>query len=274
MISSVMPVILMSICRDVMPCSVPATLKSMSPRWSSSPRMSESTANSSPSLMRPMAMPATGLLIGHAGVHQRQRGAAHRRHRGRPVRLGDLGDDADRVGELVVARHDRVHRAPGELAVADLAPAGAAHAPRLAHRERREVVVEHEALFAGALERVDELLVLAGAEGRNDKRLRLAAREQRRAVRARQHVHLRQDGAHGLQVAPVDALARLDDVVANDLALQRLERAGKQNLLAGITFGHLDPGPAPSSWRRRRAPDASASPWWRKRRADPPRRSS
>jgi hypothetical protein len=47
-----------------MPFSVPVTLKSMSPRWSSSPRMSESTANSSPSLMRPIAMPATGVLIG------------------------------------------------------------------------------------------------------------------------------------------------------------------------------------------------------------------
>ena len=32
MISGVIEVILRSICRDVMPCSVPATLKSMSPR--------------------------------------------------------------------------------------------------------------------------------------------------------------------------------------------------------------------------------------------------
>ena len=64
MISSVMPVILMSICSEVTPFSVPATLKSMSPRWSSSPRMSESTANSLPSLIRPMAMPATGAFSG------------------------------------------------------------------------------------------------------------------------------------------------------------------------------------------------------------------
>ena len=43
MISNVTPVILMSICRAVMPFSVPATLKSMSPRWSSTPAMSERT---------------------------------------------------------------------------------------------------------------------------------------------------------------------------------------------------------------------------------------
>ena len=38
------PVILMSIWSAVMPCWLPATLKSMSPAWSSSPRMSERTA--------------------------------------------------------------------------------------------------------------------------------------------------------------------------------------------------------------------------------------
>ena len=64
MISSVIPVILMSICSEVTPSAVPATLKSMSPRWSSSPRMSESTAKRSPSLMRPMAMPAVGRVSG------------------------------------------------------------------------------------------------------------------------------------------------------------------------------------------------------------------
>ena len=40
MISNVTPVILMSICRAVIPSLVPATLKSMSPRWSSTPAMS------------------------------------------------------------------------------------------------------------------------------------------------------------------------------------------------------------------------------------------
>ena len=64
MISGVMEVILMSICRAVTPCSVPATLKSMSPRWSSSPRMSVSTAKPRSSLIRPMAMPATGRASG------------------------------------------------------------------------------------------------------------------------------------------------------------------------------------------------------------------
>src|SRR5215510_5201762 len=64
MISLVMPLILMSICRAVTPRSVPATLKSMSPRWSSSPRMSVSTAKRLPSLIKPIAMPATCAFMG------------------------------------------------------------------------------------------------------------------------------------------------------------------------------------------------------------------
>ena len=82
----------------------------------------------------------------HARIHQRERGAAHRRHRGRAVRLGDLGDDADRVGEVVLVRQHRMDRAPGELAVADLAALGAAHAAGLADRIGREVVVQQERL--------------------------------------------------------------------------------------------------------------------------------
>ena len=58
------PSILMSIWIEVMPFSVPATLKSMSPRWSSEPRMSVRIATLSPSLIRPIATPAQGAFIG------------------------------------------------------------------------------------------------------------------------------------------------------------------------------------------------------------------
>ena len=65
MIASLMPWTLMSICRAVMPSRVPVTLKSMSPNESSLPRMSVRTTNvPSGSLIRPIAAPATGALIG------------------------------------------------------------------------------------------------------------------------------------------------------------------------------------------------------------------
>ncbi len=64
MISWVRPLVLMSICRAVMPSLVPATLKSMSPRLSSTPWMSVSTADLPSRMTRPIAIPATGALIG------------------------------------------------------------------------------------------------------------------------------------------------------------------------------------------------------------------
>ena len=140
------------------------------------------------------------------------------------------------VGELLGARHQRMHGAPGELAVADLAPAGRAHAARLADGERREIVVQHEALLAGTLQRVDELLVLAGAQRGHDDGLRLAAREQGRAVRARQEVHLGGDGPHRRQVAPVDAALGADDVPAHDLLLEALDDVAEQDLLVRVRF--------------------------------------
>ena len=61
--------------------------------------------------------------------------------------------------------------------MADFAAAGRAHAADFANRVGREVVVQHEVLAVLALERVDDLLVLAGAERDHDQRLGLAAGE-------------------------------------------------------------------------------------------------
>jgi hypothetical protein len=62
--SSDRPSILMSIWMEVTPSRVPATLKSMSPSASSLPRMSVSTATRSPSLISPIATPATAARMG------------------------------------------------------------------------------------------------------------------------------------------------------------------------------------------------------------------
>src|SRR6266480_1830474 len=104
--------------------------------------------------------------------------------------------------------------APGELAVAHLAPPGRAEPASLANREWGKIVVEQERLLVGSLQRIDELLVLPGAERGDRHRLGLAAREQRRPVRARQHSGLAYDRAHGAQVAAVDATAGIEDVEA------------------------------------------------------------
>ena len=172
-----------------------------------------------------MAMPAVGLLQRNARIHQRQRGAADRRHRGRAVGFGDLRHHADGVGELVLLGQHRMDGAPGELAMADFAAAGRAHAAGFADAVGREVVVQHEGLLAGAFQAVDELLVLGGAQGADAQRLGFAAGEQRRTMGARQDADFRHDGTHRGQVAAVDALLGVQHRVAHHIGFDVMQQA-------------------------------------------------
>ena len=207
---------------------------------------------SAPSEMRPIAMPATGDLMGTpasmsdsvppqtAAIDEEPFDSSVSRH------------DADRVRELVLVGHHADERALGERAVADLAAARAAERLGLARRERREVVVEHEALPALAGERVDLLLVARGAERRRDGRLRLAALEERRAVDAREDADLAHDGADRLHVAAVDALALAEHVLADDVVLALLELVLDELLdlreLLGAELRRDAPRPSWSWW--------------------------
>ena len=64
-----------------------------------------------------------------------------------PFDSSDLGNDPDGVGEAVGVRHHRMDRAPRELAMADFAAAGRAHAANLANRVWRKIVVKQEGLL-------------------------------------------------------------------------------------------------------------------------------
>ena len=171
----------------------------------------------------------------HAGVHQRERGAAHRRHRGRAVGLEDVRDHADRVGELVDRRDHRHERPLGERAVPDVTPLRAAHEAGLAHRERREVVVVEVVLALLQAERVEPHLVPSGAQRRDREGLRLAAGEDRRAVRARRHPDLDPDVAQLAGGAPVGALLLHGDALADGVLLELVE--GHLHLRAALGVG-------------------------------------
>src|SRR5215472_10391677 len=161
----------------------------------------------------------------HAGVHQRERRTAHARHGARAVRFEDLRHYADHVREGGHVGHHGVHAAPRKIPVADLTPLRRSHHAGLAHRERREVVVQHERLAPLALEAVDDLRIAGGAEGGDDHRLGLAAGEERRAVSARQYTDPDCYRAHGARVAPVDARLAVEDPLAHDVALELEEHA-------------------------------------------------
>ena len=107
--------------------------------------------------------------------------------------------------------------------------------------------MQQEAFLVGALQGVDELLVLAGAERGDHQRLGLAAGEQRRAVGARQHADFGDDRADGLEIAAVDALAGVEDVPAHDLGFEFLEHAGNAQLVV-FRLRRLPGSSAPSPW--------------------------
>ena len=72
----------------------------------------------------------------HAGVEHGERAAADRRHRRGAVRLQDVGDDADGVGELVLVRQHR-QRARGGPARRGRSRAGRGRAGTSPRRRRR-----------------------------------------------------------------------------------------------------------------------------------------
>ena len=111
---------------------VPATLKSMSPSASSAPRMSVSVTNLPSSAIMPIAMPATGALIGTPASISDSVEPQTRRHRRRAVRAQHVRHQPQRVRELLLVRDHRHERPLGERAVADLATARRADAARLA----------------------------------------------------------------------------------------------------------------------------------------------
>ena len=93
-----------------------------------------------------------------------------------------------------------------------------------------------------ALERVDDLLVLAGAERRHHDGLGLAAGEQGAAMQPGKDPDFRLDGPDRPGVAPVDTPSGIQDCVADDVLLERLEGAGDGVALVGFGKRLMRPG--------------------------------
>ena len=222
MIASLMPWTLMSICSAVTPSVVPVTLKSMSPNASSLPRMSVSTANL-PSLpvTRPIAAPATGALIGTPASISASVEPHVEAIEVDPFEVTHSDTTRMTYGKLFLARQDGHERSLGERAVADLAPARAAHRLVLARRIGRQVVVVQVALRLLGADGVDALDVGRRSERGDRQRLRLAAGEEPRAMRPRQEADLDRDRPDRLQVAAVHADALVEHQLADDLLVQQ-----------------------------------------------------
>src|SRR5437870_3355863 len=100
--------------------------------------------------------------------------------------------------------------------MSDLATSHPGHTAGLAHREWREVVVQHKILLVLALITLNPLHVIGSAEGGGDKRLGLSAGEESGAVSPWQHAGFNADGTDLIKGAGVGTLAILGDLLAED----------------------------------------------------------
>ena len=128
-------------------------------------------------------------------------------------------------GKSSTGRDDRLERPLRERAVADVTPLRASHEARLPDREGREVVVVHVAAVLLEGEVVDPLTLLHRPEREQRHDLRLPAREERGAVRARADLHLGRDVADLLLGAPVGTTLVDRDLLADEVLVDRVERA-------------------------------------------------
>jgi hypothetical protein len=170
-------------------------------------------------------MPATGALERHARIHEGEDAAADAGHAGGTVGFHDFAADAQGVGEVVLARDDRLDAALGERAVADLATTGRAGAAGFTDGEGREVVMEDEALRRGAAGvTVEFLRFLRSWRGSRAEGLVSPPGKERAAVAARDHANFAAELADVIGTADQSArtpLSRMETRKA--FLLQRVE---------------------------------------------------
>ena len=91
--------------------------------------------------------------------------------------------------------------------------------------------MQQEVFLIGAFQRIDELLVIARAQRGDNQGLGFATGEYRRAMRAREHINLRDNRTHIGKPAPVNALFSIQNAGAHNVAFQPLKRSAH-----GIAF--------------------------------------
>ena len=153
----------------------------------------------------------------NASVHQTEAATANRGHGRRTVGFLNFGNHADGVREVFRQRKNGSERTFGEMAVTDFA---AAHAEALAftHAVRREIVMQHVALGAFALQAFVALFVGLGAERADHETLGFATLEDCRTVSARENAEFDFDRADFGRRTAVEAHVFVQDHFAHGCA--------------------------------------------------------
>src|SRR5216683_1225227 len=177
-----------------------------------------------------------GSLQRDARVHEGERSAAHGGHGRGTIGFQNVGNEAHGVGKIRFRRKQVHKRALRQGAVADFAAARATQEFHFADAERREVVVQHEAVELVLLEeQVEALHVFLGAEGQSGQRLRFAAGKEGGTVDTGQQADFAGDQANLIEGAAVGTAAGVENIVAENIFAEAFQGA----LGEGALFVHL-----------------------------------
>ena len=139
--------------------------------------------------------------------HQSQRRAANGRHRRRSVGFKNVGDDADRVREIIGIGQNWFDGSLGQCTVSNFTSSRATNRSAFAHAETGEVVIEHEFLRILVDQAVDSLFVSAGSQSNGNQGLCFASLEDGRTVHSRNEVDLTLNRPQRFAVATIGAIA-------------------------------------------------------------------
>src|SRR6266478_4764455 len=123
--------------------------------------------------------------------------------------------------------------------MANFAAAGATKEFYFAHAERREIVVEHEAVeLVLREEQVEALHVFLGAEGKGGESLGFTASEERGAMNAREQADFASDLANLVEGAAIGTATFVKNVVTEDFFAEAFKGAlGQRALLVHFFLG-------------------------------------
>src|SRR5579871_743963 len=172
-------------------------------------------------------------------LHQRQRGSAHGSHRRRSIRLQNVGDDAQSIRRLIFSWQHSLNRSRSQSAMTNLTPTNPTHPTHFSNRERREVIVQHEATLLLTLIALQPLSIVSRTQSRTHQRLRLSASEQRRTVNARQNSNLNRDLTNLVKSPVVGTNALVQNLIAEDLLAQHFVILAELLRRRGISLGQI-----------------------------------
>jgi hypothetical protein len=167
-----------------------------------------------------------GRLHRDASVHQGERAAANGGHGRGTIGFQNVGDEAHGVGKIRFGGKQVHERALRESPVADLAAARATKEFHFTDAERREVVMQHEAVELVLLEeQVEALHVFLGAESQSGERLGFAAGKEGGTVHAREQADFAGDQTNLVERAAVGTAAGVENIIAEDIFAEAFQGA-------------------------------------------------